>query len=146
MNRPTRRFTLLAVLLLAPFLPGCKGDSPTDPTPKAQGTYTLKTVNATALPAVIFQSADGRIEIISGTTVLRADNSYTETLQARVIYTSGGSETTPLVESGTYSVTGSTVTFTVPANAGEPSFSYTGAVSGRTLTYTYDGLSFTYER
>ncbi len=132
--------------LLAVTLSGC-GDNPTSSGESdITGTYTLATVNATAPPVTVFQSSEGRVEVTSGSMVLRADNSYTETLNLRIIPAAGAPMNESSSENGTYARNGSSVQFTVPASAGEPAFSYQGTVNGGTLSYTIEGTAVVFRK
>ncbi|HEV2147322.1 MAG TPA: hypothetical protein VGR37_07950 [Longimicrobiaceae bacterium] len=141
----THRLGSVLLLVLA-LVAGACSDGPTDARARVAGTYELQDVNGSSLPATIAVAPEGRLEITSGTMVLRADESYTETVRLRIIFNDGQTETESFIENGTYSMTGGTITFTVPPSLGEEGFSYTGEVSGRTLTYTAQGLTATYRR
>ncbi|HEX2190378.1 MAG TPA: hypothetical protein VHG51_15830 [Longimicrobiaceae bacterium] len=138
---------LLAVLALVVGLASCSGgDLSTGPAAQVDGTYALRQFNGANVPATVFQNAEIRVEITSGALVLRQDRSYTETLQLRAFYTDGTTETDAAIENGTYAVSGSTVTFTVPPSTTEQGFSYSGQVEGRFLTYSGGDFSVRYER
>lgn len=138
----TRLLATLALVALA----SCSGDGPTGTETRIDGTYTLRQANGAAVPTTVAQNEFGRLEITSGTMVLRQDRSYTETLQLRVVYTDGTSETDAAIENGSYEVAGSTVTFTVPSSVAQEGYSYNGQVDGKVLTYSGGGLSVRYER
>lgn len=139
-----RYIMALAVLGLA----ACGGSDSTAPDPgqAAVGSYTLSQVNGTNVPMVYYQNTAGHVDITSGTISLRADHSFTETVNITTVYTSGGSQPTTAVTNGTFSVTGTQVTFTVPAQGTDPAFSYTGAVAAGVVSYTYEGDSFKYQK
>ena len=137
----------LLPLLLALIVPlAACGDSSGPSEPRYDGTYNMVQVNNQGVPVTIQQSTSGRIEITGGTLVLRPDFSYQETINLRGIPASGAPITDRIIENGTYTVVGNTITFTVPASAGERAFSYTGAISGNTVTYTSGGISFVYRK
>lgn len=131
-------FALVAFLAAA----GCSGDKvtvtePEDlsaaPTAAAVGSYTLVKVNGMNLPYTFF--SDGfDWEVASGTLVLRADRSYTETQM-------WGDESNPEIMNGTFVVVGSRIVFTVPPLVGFP-----GTISNGVVTYTLNGLAFQYQR
>lgn len=132
MKRPA--FALLAFLAAA----ACSGDKVTEPedlsaapTAAAVGSYTLVQVNGINVPYTFF--SDGfDWEIASGTLVLRADRSYTETQMW---------DGNPEITNGTFLVVGSRIVFTVLPVAGFP-----GTVSNGVVTYTLNGLAFQYQR
>jgi hypothetical protein len=138
--------TLTVVFWLGFFaIAACSNDSTGPKIPEHVGTYGLALVNGGGLPATIFQNSAGRITIPSGSLVLRADGSYHETINlSTVFFASGVTENDVANEDGTYSVVGSQITFTIPPSGTASAFSYTGAVSGNNLTYTYNGRSYAY--
>ena len=126
----------LLLMVSAFLLVACGGDGPTSPSNNPVGSYSLSQVNGAALPQTYFQNSVGYVEVVSGTLVLRQDGSYTETRNNRAVYITGGTQSSSVVENGTYSITGTQVTFTIPASGGQSALSYTGAISGGAVTYT----------
>lgn len=142
-----RSLRSLAVVLLSTLAVACSGDGPTGSAEaRVSGTYNLSQINGQNLPATVFQSSAGRVEVTGGTMVLRDDRSYTETVQLRILPVNGTAQTDQAIENGTFTVVGTNITFNVPASGGDPAFSYSGAVSGGVLTYTSEGLSVTYRK
>jgi hypothetical protein len=137
----------LGLALLAGAL-GCSGGDSSGPKIAPEvGLYTLVTVNAGGLPAVILQNSVGRVMITSATMLVRDDKSYRETRNYQSVLTSGvTSGATTIVEDGQYSVVGTQMTFSIPANGSDPALSYTGAVSNGVLTYTYAGIAYRYQK
>jgi hypothetical protein len=138
----TPKVLAAAMLLLAI---GCKSDS-TGPADTVAGNYVLATVNAGGLPAIVFQNSAGRVVILTATMLLRDDKSYVETRNYSAILITGENAPTTEVENGNYSVVGTQITFSIPASGGNAAFSYTGAVAGGALTYTYGGISYRYQK
>lgn len=136
----------LSVLLSLAMLPACSGDSTGPSEGKFVGTYTLEAVDGGSLPARLYDETDGSIDITEGSLILRADNSHRESVTVRVKPTFGSAVTENIVEDGTYSITGNSITFSVPAQNGEAAYSYVGAVDGKVVTYTVDGTSFRYRK
>jgi len=104
-------------------------------------------MNGSSLPVVFYTSTSGNAAAISGSAVLRSDGSYQQTLTDSITYsdgTTGGKQTA--YENGTYSITGSQITFMIPADVNGTALSYSGAVDGTTISYTYNGTSFTYRK
>src|SRR5437764_12682350 len=89
-------FVLLGLAL------ACGGDKSSGPGNESiTGSYSLTTVNGAALPAVVAQVPDDKLEVTTGTLALHSDNSYLLTLSLRE--TSAGTVTVEtLSESGTY--------------------------------------------
>jgi hypothetical protein len=136
--------------LLAAALIGCSDDDDDDGplTPSnVEGTYTLTAVNGAAPPGTTeFIAGGGRVEITSGTFVLRDNRTYTETINTRTVPASGAATTNTQTENGSYQMNGSTIVFTLAATSTEPAFSYEGTISGNTLTYVFAGTGITYTK
>ena len=133
---------LLVGMLLAASVSAC-GDSPSGLTTTGghAGTYSLRTVNDQALPATIESDASGRVDVASGSVVLRADGTFTDQTEFRLV--SGTSSTTETdVITGTYTRSGSTVQFS-PSDGGVYSMSFTG---GNTLTQTIGTFVLVYRK
>jgi hypothetical protein len=112
--------TLLSLVLLA----ACDDDDTATADTNVAGTYTLQTVNGQAPPATTVEDPGvSRLEVTGGTFVLRADRTYTETLNTRTILTNGSSTTGTQTEVGTYATNGNTVLFTIPASGSTIAFS-----------------------
>ncbi len=135
-----RKFLIFVLTSLLP-LAACGDGGPTDPSQSAVGTYTLVQVNGSALPALLGQFAEGGVDVLSGTLTLRGDRTYTETVNVRITPSTGVVQTFPAIEDGTFTVTGSTVQF--QTSDGD---TYSGTLSGTTLSYNVDGLSATYQK
>ncbi|MBI2614277.1 MAG: hypothetical protein HYW52_01065 [Gemmatimonadetes bacterium] len=101
------------------------------------GTYTLKTVNGASLPAVIVQvGTTYKLEITAGSATLNEDNTFSASItfqETQATQTGTQTQTTTENESGTYTKSGNTITF---SSSGATGPSYTGALSGGTLTIT----------
>lgn len=135
----------LGLALMATVLVDCKGSETSGPKIDYNlGTYNLVQVNGGGLPSTVFQNSAGRLQVTGGTLILRDDKSYMETLNFNTIFTAGGQSPTNVVENGSYLIVGSSITFSIPASGSNPAFSYTGAVDGGILTYTYDGIAYRY--
>lgn len=139
-----RKFVLV---LLAAFLPlAACGDSTGPGEQRVDGTYTLVQLNGQAPPVTLQQTTSGRVEVTGATLVLRPDFSYRETINLRGIPATGAPITQDVIEDGSYTVVGNSITFTIPASGGNQSLSYTGAISGNTVTYTFGGRAFVYRK
>src|SRR3954463_10335676 len=100
------------------------------------GSYALKTINGSALPTVVVQAPDDKLEVTTGTLDLHSDNSYLLTFELRE--TQGTTVTTDaLIESGTFSRSSNAVSFHPSDDSGTWAASY---ASGGTLTATVDGV------
>ena len=133
---------LLMGMLLAVSVSAC-GDGPSGLTATSghAGTYTLRTINGQVLPTTIDSDATARLDVASGSVTLRADGTFTDQTEFRLV--SGTSTTTETdVITGTYTRTGGTVTFS-PSDGGTYSMSFTG---GNTLTQTIDSFVLVYRK
>ena len=130
----------LAALALA--LAACGGsDKSTGPGGTLEGTYALKTINGRALPAVVFQIPDDKVEITSGSVTMNANNSFSETVTLRETITGSPVEETPITCPGTYTRSGSAITFSEPETE-DCGGTYTGTwSSGNTLTVNFGGVT-----
>ena len=129
-----RALALTAVVLAAS---GCGGDSSTAPQTLA-GTYTLRTVNGTAVPAT-FTEAGGSLRINSGNIVINSGSTFSRTANYTTTV-SGQSNTTNSVCTGTYTQNGNSVSFD-EATSSNPDCGgvYNGTwTNGNTLTVAFD--------
>jgi hypothetical protein len=135
-----------AAVVIAFATLACSGTSE----PKAKsyvGSYALVTLNGGGLPGIYATTATARGSIVTAALVLRDDASFTETFNTQTTVLATG-VTTPFAysDNGTYSVTGTTITFTLPAQGSTQAFSYTGAISDGVVTYTYSGNAYRYQK
>jgi hypothetical protein len=128
-----RSFAKLALLGLLVTAAACGGDGPSAPTSIA-GTYNLQTIDGDEPPVTVWDEPGLKIEIISGNFVLAANETFTTTVNLRET-SDGQVQTDSETLSGTYSVSGSTVTFVLADGDSE-----TATIAGDTLTFT-DGES-----
>lgn len=129
-----------AILVMA----GCDSN-PVASLPDITGTYTLVSVDGEPLPAILYEDDEIRFELVSGTLILSASDTYSEPVTLRVTdKVSDVSETAVETDTGSFTVTSATsVTFT----SSDPEIgSYTATISGNELTYTFGGSLVTYRR
>jgi hypothetical protein len=132
-----RRITA-GLLLLCISLVACDRN-PTGTDRDPAGTYTLATINSSALPWVSFELGADRIEIMEARLVLNANGSYLNSLVFRVTL-AGEVYTEDDGSAGTYSRSDQTITF-VDAEGTVNTAAYTGdsitvMIEGATLVYT----------
>jgi hypothetical protein len=128
--RYARHWLTLAMVVVA----GCGGDStgPTGP----QGTYRLERVNGGSLPFLAEQFGDFRIDIVSGSLIVRADHTFSAEITSQ--QTNGSaSQTIAEQAAGSWTSNGSAITFTEPGSA-----AYSGQLSGDRLTAQRAGVTF----
>lgn len=122
-------------------LAGCGSDGSTNAGPASvAGTYTLRTVNGSPLPYVLFELGDETYEVLADAVTLIEGGTWTESATFRS--TEGGTETTVTSTStGTYTLAGSVITF-----ASAESGTFSGSVESGTLRLTEGGLLAVYTR
>jgi hypothetical protein len=112
-----RRIAFLVALVA---LAACNNDS-TSPNGSVNGTYSLRTVNGSALP---YTFSDGSV-LISDRLTMNSDGTYTD-----VATFSNASSAT---EQGLWSINNNLITF----NDQTDSFTYNGSLSGSVLTESF---------
>lgn len=133
--------TLKPTVVLAFVLAACGSDSSTGPS-GVVGTWSLQTVNGSALPFVVGQSGENKSELLADTIKLASAGGFIESSSFRT--TLNGVVTLQTVaDTGTYTLSGSTLTLSSTTSAGA---SGSGTVSGNTITATIQGLAFVYKR
>ncbi len=117
----------IGVLLAFGLATGACSSEPSNPLAQVAGTYALRTINGQLLPYV-WESTDpqNQVSFASGTVTLNEDGSFTDQTTFTVLV-DGQSQDQPLDASGTWTLTGKTVTL-VPDN-------------GESYTFTWDGES-----
>ncbi len=128
---------LLTTVLTAGLLTAC-GDA-TGP----EGAYVLRMVGDQALPVVLVQVLDNKLEITGGVFRINNDNTYVAAYDLRTTE-AGAVENTTIAETGTYTVTDSSIQFTTSQGAFSGSFS--GTISGDDLTIILDGVTWVYSK
>lgn len=128
----------LAVLALVFSAAACgDDDGPTGAPANITGTYPLRSVNGDDVPTTILEVPGYKFEILSGSLVLNSNNTFTE--QATFRETENGTVTeTPLTCSGTYTRNGNGITLNETAAGDDCGGTFTGTISGTTVTVSYD--------
>jgi hypothetical protein len=137
----TRSLRFLAVVASACMLAGCGSESVTAAVPtmaSIAGAYNLKTYNGVPVPTVI-QPVNPKVEVLSDQVVVKSDGTWSEAGEFRVTDQSG-IFTQQETGSGTYTLTGSVLTFKdtngVVTSATLNGSSFTIVDGGQTLVYT----------
>ena len=138
-----RDFTLLRrclpALLVTFVLLSCS-DS-TDSEPGAAGTWQLQTVNGQALPFTLETGVGFKLELTGESMTLLETGSVSMMTMFRVT-DAGVVSTESIPDSGSYTVNGSTITFTFSSDGSTPQ----ATVTGDTMTLGDIGLTFVYRR
>ena len=135
MRRFSRAWIAVAILVAAG---ACGSDDSTSPTLTASGTWSLQTINGSALPVTI-GSGSQAVTVIASTLTISSNGNYNEVVTLRPL---GATSNTTFTEIGTWSFTNGVVTFNDQTDA----ITYTGAVSGNTLTENTAGFVSVYTR
>lgn len=134
-SRLARPLLAIAVAAALATLAACGSDSTNGTGPMdVSGSYSLTTINGSALPFTVPGTPEHTIIITSATGTLGADHSYTIVGMGTE---DGGDQSEVVADAGTYSISGSTVTFTSATFSGA---SYTAAATSSTLTATVPGV------
>jgi hypothetical protein len=138
------RPVLLATMCAVALLTGCNGTEESDPGSTAVGTYTLVSVNGGALPATTQNDATIKTEVLSGTFVVNADETFSEARQGRLTLNGGTPQLITATQTGTWTVSGTQLSF-VSGTTQNPVI-FTGTYVAGTLTYTSGGTTFIYQQ
>lgn len=126
-----RKLMILALAVTTATLSACGGKDSTGPDSIA-GTYTLTTVNNAQLPFTTSQDATYKAEILASSITLRDDKTFTWSLTGRSTDNGIVDQGTDSF-SGTYTITGSTLTLK------DPEGSTTATLGDGVITMVIDG-------
>ena len=145
MRARTRWLRASAVGAALAFVAACgsRDDGPTEPNANVSGTYPLRTLNGSALPATLSLETGGRrVELLAEAITFNADRSYAHTATQRT--TLGSNVTTEnLAWSGTYTVSGNTITLSRNPDGARATLTHG---SDGSLTLAAAGLTYVYRR
>ena len=133
-----RYASVAAVIAVVGALSAC--DRTTSPKGGMEATFNLPSIDGTSLPYTKTLGT-ATLRITSDVLVLHADGSYEDTTTYGVPY-GGGMQSSTTIERGTYSVSGTTITFKSQTTGGR----YSGSLNGTTLTESVNGRTPVYER
>jgi len=134
-----RRF---AVLLVAMLAAACGSDATSAPVvPNVVGTWTLETIDSKALPVVLQQAGEDKIELLESGLIATNDGSFTATTTQRTTI-SGAVSSESYTDLGNYSMKGPVVTLTFSADG----FVVMGTIVGDQLVFTNGNMPLIYRR
>jgi hypothetical protein len=116
----------------------CGSDSTSPNNVGASGTWSLQSINGSALP-ITLGSGTAAVTIFASTLTISANGNYNEVVTLRP---AGTTSNTTFTEVGTWTSTNGLVTF----NDQTDGITYNGSVSGNTLTETTPGFTSVYAR
>ncbi len=136
-----RRLVSLALVLA---IIGCgNDDDSTSPTnASVAGTWTLQTVNGSALPFTL-ASSPAKLEILSYVVNVTSNGTWTSSEQTRTTIGTATPQTATVTDAGTYTISGNNVALT-SSTAG--STAQAGTVSGNTFTLVQSGFTFVFQK
>ena len=123
------RLALIALAVLA-----CGGDSTAPTNASVAGTWSLRSINGSALPFVVFQDATSKEELTSDVFTFTSSGTFTEHTTIRETLSSQVT-TTDQTDDGTYTLNGTAITVHFNSDGSN----MTGSVSGNTITVTDSG-------
>jgi hypothetical protein len=133
MSIPSARAVRVAIAAAAIALLGACGSDSTGPhNANVAGGYGLRTVDGASLPFTVPNTGDNTVIVQSASITLSSDSTYTAVASG----TENGEPTSIITDAGSYSVSGSQVTFTSTVIQGGH---YTGNVTSTSLTVTIIG-------
>ena len=136
------RKSLLVLLLSALSLgfQGCGSDSTGPDEPDWVGSYALETVEGSALPVVLLQIGNDKIEVTTGSVTLNEDQTFSTNMTYRV--TEAGSVSTGSdSQVGSFTKNGTALRFNYSDGTQD-----TGSLNGEILTLTSEGVTFVFHQ
>jgi hypothetical protein len=125
---------------------GCASANPTENDPAEVGTYTLVSVNGTAVPVTTIQNSTQTTEILSGTFVVNRNHTFEETRVGRLTLAGGTPQTINSSQTGTWEAATGQIHFNALNSSQTVVASWSATYSANTLTYTYQGATFAYKK
>lgn len=142
------RLASIALLLGTLALGACDDDDLNLIVPfPVTGTFLLQSANGSALPATIETSVSPplQVQVLSGSILINTNGTFSNAGSFR--QTLGGVVSSFTVTcTGTYSVSGNTITFVEAATSANCGDTFTGTQNGNTLTTTLNGVPAVYIR
>ncbi|MEX1186638.1 MAG: hypothetical protein WEA80_08605 [Gemmatimonadaceae bacterium] len=145
-HRPLPRPALLAAAAGLLLLSSCGESSVTDPYQDAAGVFLLQSIAGEQLPAVITSSpTEGVVRVTTGSLFLSADRRFQETLTVTLEPPGGAApQNGAAVATGTYTVVGDSVEFSIDARGSTPAGTMQATLRGDTLSYSILGRVVVY--
>ncbi len=132
---------LLPTLAALSLLAACGESGATDPYDDAAGVFLLESIAGQELPALITSSpTEGDVRVTTGSLFLSADRRFQETLTVTLLPPgSATSQNGTAVATGTYTVVGDSVEFSIDARGSTPASKMQATLRGDTLSYSVLG-------
>lgn len=138
-----RRIASVLALTLATVLAACgSSDKATGPTAATlAGVWNLQTINGNNLPYPVVAVGADHIDVVSDVITANANGTFSQ-LTTLKITQSGQTQTQTQPDNGTWSLSGTAVTFSFQSDGSTG----TGTLNGNTLTVAEGGLSAVYKK
>ncbi|HEX3867329.1 MAG TPA: hypothetical protein VHV78_11285 [Gemmatimonadaceae bacterium] len=108
------------------------------------GSFALQLSAGSSLPLLAGFTATQEVDLIADTLVITEPSSWTETSYYVLTNLADGTQTTSqTLSSGTYAIANAAINFTMLVGG---SSTFTGSVTGNTLSVLYSGSSYLYTR
>lgn len=145
--RAARRSAPVLAGLALLFFAACGESSVIDPYRDAAGVFLLQSIAGDELPAVITSTpTDGEIQVTTGSLFLSSDRRFQETLTLRMEPPDAPARTGTAVASGTYTLVGDSLEFSIDARGSTPASKMQARLRGDTLSYTAAGRVVVYRK
>jgi hypothetical protein len=122
--RISRRVAATSAFALVAIAAACSSDSSTSPSKTVAGAYPMATVRGLPVPHTFTDAKGSKLTIEGGSIIIDTDGSYQLKYKGKL-----NALTFDLTDEGTYTLSGSTVSFT-PDDGDAP---YTGRVEGKSV-------------
>lgn len=134
-------FLRLAAVTAVMFSGACGESGVTDPYQDAAGVFLLQSIDGQTLPAVITSStAAGEVRVTTGSLFLSSDRRFQETLTVTVDPPGDAPvQNGTAVASGSYTVVGDSVEFSIDARGSTPASKMQATLRGDSLSYNILG-------
>jgi hypothetical protein len=147
---------LLTLTAAAPLImAGCTDNNVFDPAQVA-GTYQLTVYAGINIPPSVQFTANpgddpelpngGTVTVTGGNLVMNSDETFIETNFLTKTPPSGSSFTTNFVSSGTFQISGTSISFFAPAQNGFAARNFGGTVGIDRVNYSEGGFEFEYQK
>lgn len=139
-RRAPAPLALVIALTGMALVASCGDSSVTDPYQEAAGVFLLKSIADDDLPALITASeTQGTVEVTTGSLFMSSDRRFQETMTVRATPPNGTAQNGTAVATGTYTVVGDSVEFSIDARGSTPASKMQARLRGDTLTYSVFG-------
>jgi hypothetical protein len=136
------RIAAIGVLVATLGVAACNDTDPAFAPSALNGPFVLQSVNGAAVPAVVIDSANPplRLDALSGTITVMRNNAFTDVTRFRQTL-NGVISTRTVTCTGSYAAVGNVFQFVETTSTPQCGFTFTGVISGNTLSASVLGVS-----